>query len=122
MINQLLDLGIIPIINENDAVSANQGYQLYGNSFSDNDSLASMVAVETDAQLLILLTDVEGVFDRPPKEPDAKLIDIFTNETDFQEGNNCYIYATFTFQICLYRILRKSAQLYSRNTIYSSCN
>ena len=86
VINQLLELGIIPIINENDAVSANQGYQLYGNSFSDNDSLASMVAVETDAHLLILLTDVEGVYDRPPTDPDAKLIDTFTNETDFKEG------------------------------------
>lgn len=86
VINQLLELGIMPIINENDAVSANQGYQLYGNSFSDNDSLASMVAVETDAHVLILLTDVEGVYDRPPTEPDASLIDIFTAETGFKEG------------------------------------
>ena len=89
----LLELGIMPIINENDAVSANQGYQLYGNSFSDNDSLASMVAVETDAHVLILLTDVEGVYDRPPTEPDASLIDIFTAETGFKEGT--YIYHHF---------------------------
>ena len=76
----------MPIINENDAVSANQGYQTYGNSFSDNDSLASMVSVEMNAQLLIILTDVEGVFDRPPTDPDAQLIDIFTVETGFEVG------------------------------------
>lgn len=56
MISQLLKLGIVPLINENDAVSANQGYQLFGNSFADNDSLAAMVSVELSAQLLILLT------------------------------------------------------------------
>lgn len=113
VITQLLSLGIVPIINENDAVSANQGYailkyfytsiflavtrylfpslplfryQLYGNSFSDNDSLASMVAVEMGANLLILLTDVEGVYDRPPKDPEAKLIDVFSVETGFEVG------------------------------------
>ena len=57
VITQLLSLGIVPIINENDAVSANQGYQTFGNSFSDNDSLAAMVAIEMNAQVLIILTD-----------------------------------------------------------------
>ena len=45
MISQLLSLGIVPLINENDAVSANQGYQLFGNSFADNDSLAALVSI-----------------------------------------------------------------------------
>ncbi|KAJ1390082.1 hypothetical protein B484DRAFT_409117, partial [Ochromonadaceae sp. CCMP2298] len=58
-----------PQLNENDAVSANQGYETYGCTFSDNDSLAALVAVETRAQLLILLTDVAGVYDRPPSDP-----------------------------------------------------
>jgi len=86
VLSQLLALGIVPLLNENDAVSANQGYQLFGNSFSDNDSLASMVSVEMSAQLLILLTDVAGVYDRPPSDPDATLIDIFCKSSEFKIG------------------------------------
>ena len=87
VISQLLALGIVPLLNENDAVSANQGYALFGNSFSDNDSLASLVAIEMSAQLLILLTDVKGVYDRPPSEPGAQLIDIFDcSQTTFKVG------------------------------------
>ena len=80
VISQLLSLGIVPILNENDAVSANQGYQLFGNSFADNDSLAALVSIEMSAQLLILLTDVAGVFDRPPTEKNASLIDVYKRE------------------------------------------
>ncbi len=87
VLSQLLALGIVPLLNENDAVSANQGYQLFGNSFSDNDSLASMVSVEMSAQLLILLTDVAGVYDRPPNDPDATLIDIFSKSSEFKIGD-----------------------------------
>lgn len=87
VLSQLLHLGIVPLLNENDAVSANQGYETYGRTFSDNDSLASLVAVEMSAQLLILLTDVKGVYDLPPSDPNAKLIDVFRpNSTDFKEG------------------------------------
>lgn len=85
VISQLLALGIVPLLNENDAVSANQGYQTFGNSFSDNDSLASLVAMEMSAQLLILLTDVKGVYDRPPSDPESKLIDVFNcDKTTFK--------------------------------------
>lgn len=85
VISQLLALGIVPLLNENDAVSANQGYQTFGNSFSDNDSLASLVAIEMSAQVLILLTDVNGVYDRPPSDPESKLIDIFNcDKTTFK--------------------------------------
>lgn len=87
VISQLLALGIVPLLNENDAVSANQGYQTFGKTFSDNDSLASLVAVEMSAQLLILLTDVQGVYDRPPSDPDAQIIDIFREETTFKAGD-----------------------------------
>jgi delta-1-pyrroline-5-carboxylate synthetase len=86
VITELLALRVVPIINENDAVSANQGYKLFDNAFSDNDSLAAMVAIEMSAQLLILLTDVDGVYDRPPTEKGAKRIDIFSSETYFQAG------------------------------------
>lgn len=57
----------MPIINENDAVSGNQGYT-EATVFSDNDSLAALVAKEVQADLLVLLTDVCGVFDKPPSE------------------------------------------------------
>jgi len=77
VISQLLALGIVPLLNENDPVSLNQGYQTFGNTFSDNDSLAALISIEMNAHLLVLLTDVQGVFDRPPKEPGAKLIDTF---------------------------------------------
>ena len=88
VLSQLLNLGIVPLLNENDAVSANQGYETYGTTFSDNDSLASLVAVEMSAQLLILLTDVKGVYDLPPSDPNAKLIDVFRpKSTDFKEGS-----------------------------------
>ena len=82
----ILIVGIIPLLNENDAVSANQGYDTYGCSFSDNDSLASLVAVEMKAELLILLTDVYGVYDRPPSDKDATIIDVFRESTAFEVG------------------------------------
>jgi delta-1-pyrroline-5-carboxylate synthetase len=87
VISQLLALGIVPLLNENDAVSANQGYETFGMTFSDNDSLASLVAVEMSAQLLILLTDVPGVFDRPPTEPEARIIDVYQESVGFTVGS-----------------------------------
>lgn len=99
VISQLLALGIVPLLNENDAVSANQGYQTFGNSFSDNDSLASLVAIEMSAQLLILLTDVRGVYDRPPSEPDSKLIDIFNCDKTTFKVMECLPYQEIIFPL-----------------------
>lgn len=75
-VERLLSLGIVPIINENDAVSANRGYTP-DNVFSDNDSLAALCARNFGAEVLLLLTDVKGVYDRPPSEPSAKLLSVF---------------------------------------------
>jgi glutamate 5-kinase len=66
----LLELGILPIINENDTVSVAELHTTFG----DNDRLAALVANLFDRPLLLLLTDVDGLFDRDPKDPDAKLI------------------------------------------------
>jgi glutamate 5-kinase len=55
-------------------------YELFGNTFSDNDSLAAIVAGGIDAQLLIILTDVDGVYDRPPSHPQAKVIHTYTKQ------------------------------------------
>jgi delta-1-pyrroline-5-carboxylate synthetase len=67
--------GLIPIINENDAISANEGYTEPG-IFSDNDSLAALIASNVGAELLLILTDVNGLYDRPPSKEGAKLIEI----------------------------------------------
>ncbi|MFM7291259.1 MAG: glutamate 5-kinase [Planctomycetia bacterium] len=63
----LLDYGAIPIINENDTVSVEE----LRTSFGDNDRLAALVATLLGAHLLVLLSDVEGLFDRHPSDPTA---------------------------------------------------
>ena len=67
---RLLELGALPIINENDTISTEE----FG--IGDNDTLSAIVAVTIQADLLILLSDIDGLFDGDPrKNPDAKLID-----------------------------------------------
>ena len=61
-IHRLLELGAIPIVNENDTVAVDEI------QFGDNDNLASFVAGLVDSDLLVLLTDVEGVFDADPRK------------------------------------------------------
>ncbi|MDR0391613.1 MAG: glutamate 5-kinase [Planctomycetaceae bacterium] len=68
----LLKFSALPIINENDTVSVS-GLHI---TFGDNDHLASLVANLFDTPLLILLTDVDGLYDRDPIDPDAKLIPV----------------------------------------------
>jgi len=81
-VERLLSLGIVPIINENDAVSANLGYTA-DDVFSDNDSLAALCARSFGAEVLLLLTDVEGVFDSSPKEnKNAKLLPVYQQGKD----------------------------------------
>ena len=76
--NKLLELGTVPIINQNDTVSTLEISQRYEDRlvcFSDNDKLSALVASELDADLLIILSDIDGLFDANPKDnPDAKLI------------------------------------------------
>jgi len=67
----LLRRGCVPIINENDVVSSNELAFIEGSPrpiFSDNDRLAALVASKLDADLLVLLTDVDGVYERDPLE------------------------------------------------------
>lgn len=84
-VENLLALGVIPIINENDAVSANQGYTA-SDVFSDNDSLAALCARSFNAEVLLLLTDVSGVYDRPPSEPGAFLLPFYYDYVDPSTG------------------------------------
>lgn len=72
-IQTLLSLGIVPIINENDSVSTEEI------QFGDNDNLSSRVAVLAKADLLVILTDTEGLFTKNPKiDPNATLIEKVT--------------------------------------------
>jgi delta-1-pyrroline-5-carboxylate synthetase len=79
-VERLLSLGIIPIINENDAVSANLGYTS-DDVFSDNDSLAALCARSFGAEVLLLLTDVGGVYDKPPSDKGAKKLGLYRQDT-----------------------------------------
>lgn len=68
-LNQLLEYGCLPIVNENDSVSVEELVN------GDNDCLSATVAVITDADLLIILTDTDGLYDSNPCEnPNASLI------------------------------------------------
>mgnify|MGYP001024854654 CR=1 FL=1 len=62
--------GVVSIINENDPISVHEIEATFG----DNDKLSALVASKVDAELLILLTDVNGLYDKNPKRKDAKLI------------------------------------------------
>jgi glutamate 5-kinase len=73
----LLEMEVIPIINENDSVATGELEVNDRNaSFSDNDKLSALVMSKLEAQMLILLSDVEGLFTENPREnPQAKLIE-----------------------------------------------
>ena len=72
---ELLKMKIIPIVNENDTVSIDEIM------FGDNDILASKVAAMIDSDLLILLTDIDGLYDgNPKKNKSAKLLNYITSE------------------------------------------
>ncbi len=85
-LNKLLELNVIPIINQNDTVSTIELDELYDDMqvcFSDNDKLSALVASELDADLLVILSDVEGLFDSNPKtNSEAKIIPVVENVTD----------------------------------------
>ena len=74
---ELLKLGVIPIVNENDTIST------YEIEFGDNDTLSAIVAALVDADLLILLSDIDGLYsDDPRKNPDARFLPIVPRLTD----------------------------------------
>lgn len=76
-LNRLLELGVIPIINENDSVATEEIV------IGDNDTLAAIVATSAKAELLVLLSDIDGLYTADPrKDPDARLIPEVTEITD----------------------------------------
>ncbi|WP_087005324.1 glutamate 5-kinase [Rhizobium sullae] len=75
-INQLLKIGAIPIINENDTVATSEI------RYGDNDRLAARVATMTGADLLILLSDIDGLYTAPPHlDPDAEFLETIAEIT-----------------------------------------
>ena len=69
---ELLEMGVIPVINENDTVET---AELEGEHFGDNDMLSAIVAEIVEADALIILTDIDGLFDDDPRtNPNAKII------------------------------------------------
>lgn len=74
---KLSELGVIPIVNENDTVSTEEI------KVGDNDTLSAIVAAMTHADLLILLSDIDGLYtDDPRKNPDAKFVDLVPTLTE----------------------------------------
>jgi len=67
----MLEYGVIPIVNENDVVSTEEL------EFGDNDTLSAYVSVLVDADLLIIMSDIDGLYDSDPSvNPDAKIIEL----------------------------------------------
>ena len=78
-VSTLLQLGVVPVFNENDVVSTSEINSVFG----DNDRMSAYVASKTDADLLILLTDIDGVYTGNPKtDPDAVKLNEIDEITD----------------------------------------
>ena len=75
--SRLLELGVLPVINENDTVATDEIV------IGDNDTLAAIVAAPVEADLLILLSDIDGLYTADPhKDPQARLIPVVEEITD----------------------------------------
>jgi glutamate 5-kinase len=86
-VEMLLDMSVVPIVNENDCVSIDE----IDLAFGDNDKLSALVASKADAELLIMLTDVDGFFNaNPRKNAQAELLSTvyeITDEMETQAGS-----------------------------------
>lgn len=79
----LLELGCIPVVNENDSVSSAEIETGRAKVLGDNDTLSAIVARLCRADLLVLLSDIDGLYDKDPhRYPDAKLVSLVTEVTD----------------------------------------
>ncbi len=82
-ISALLEAGVVPIINENDPICVHEIEATFG----DNDKLSAMVASKVEAELLILLSDIDGLYNKNPKKnEDAELISTVEEITPIIEG------------------------------------
>ncbi len=77
--SRLLQLGVLPIVNENDTVATDEI------RFGDNDRLAALVAHLVQADLLLLLTDVDALYDRPPTQPGAHRLAVVADPAELAQ-------------------------------------
>lgn len=77
-IERLLEIGVLPIINENDSVATSEI------RFGDNDQLAAKVAKLLSADLLILLSDIDSLYTKPPGEPGAQRLSVIPIDFDLE--------------------------------------
>ncbi len=78
-IETLLKLGVVPVLNENDSISTDE----IGTSFGDNDRISALVASKIDADLLIMLSDIDALYDKDPRKfADAEAISTVYEITD----------------------------------------
>lgn len=77
-IERLLEIGVVPIINENDSVATSEI------RFGDNDQLAAKVAKLLKADLLILLSDIDSLYTKPPQEPGAERLAVVAHDFDVE--------------------------------------
>ncbi|MCB9745058.1 MAG: glutamate 5-kinase [Alphaproteobacteria bacterium] len=86
----LLERGVVPIINENDVVSVEElALGPDRRAFGDNDTLSALVAAKLDADLLVLLTDVDAVYDKNPRRhADARPLLVLEAEDQVQAGGS----------------------------------
>ncbi len=85
-LNKLFQLGVVPIVNENDPISINE----IGPSFGDNDNLSAMISSKINADLLVILTNVDGMYNKNPNKNGAVLIKEvknITKEIEAMSGN-----------------------------------
>lgn len=85
----LLKFGVVPVVNENDSVSTAELEESEQKSFGDNDKLSAIVASKIEADLLIILTNVDGVYNKNPKvDPSAQRIKLIKNIDDLKAVNS----------------------------------
>lgn len=85
-LGKLLELGVLPVINENDTVAtaeleSNEASPHVRVNFGDNDKLSALVASKIEADLLVILTDVDGLYTAEPTSKDARLIPLVADIT-----------------------------------------
>ena len=78
-IDRLRQLGTVPIVNENDTVATSEM------RFGDNDRLSAIVATLVSADALVLLSDVDGLYDRPPSDPRARFVGEVRSGSDLED-------------------------------------
>jgi glutamate 5-kinase len=76
---KLIELGVLPVVNENDTVATTEI------RFGDNDRLAALASHLVHADALVLLSDVDGVYDRDPRDPQARRLDVIRGDDEMRD-------------------------------------